>query len=113
MKEINSNWVTRALASCRNQNSVSEQKDDLSLLNSDSDAEFLLAIGKVVNHRLRLGQEIETLASILNCEIEHLVLAKVFADCSPKIIFKSLMEDWSDEEIRTAIVCQCGMWSAE
>ena len=104
MKEFNSNWVKRALASGRNQNSVSDHKDDMALWDYGSDAEFVLAVGKVVNHRLRMGQEIESLASILKCTTKSLDFAKAFADCSPAIIFKSLMEDWSDEEIAAAIV---------
>lgn len=104
MNKNKPNWITHALAQGRTNATWQDALNATQTSPEDqSETEYILAIGKIVHSRLRQGREIESLTTILNCQIESLVVAKEFASSSPALVLKALLEDWSLREIRNAV----------
>lgn len=103
MSEQKNSWISDALASSRNQGPGETPETLNSAAKDQSKAEYLLAVGKIVNARCRRGIEVETIASILRFDANMSNLAQAFANSSPSVIFTALMEDWSFEEIQAAV----------
>ena len=101
MNEYKSSWITQALARGRN---ASPQTENASLQSEDNtEAEYLLAVGKLIQGRLRRGLDIAGLASVMSrpddCEV-----GLAFAESPTALIFRALVEDWTYEQIKTTVL---------
>ena len=68
-----------------------------------TEAEFYLTIGKIMRKWLRRGCHSETLAHRLEIPLVESMFALRYADSSPALILRALVEDWSWKKIKQSL----------
>ncbi len=65
-----------------------------------TEAEFYLAAGQIARRRLRRGCRPKTIARALGISMVEALTAQRYAESSPALILRALVEDWSWEQIK-------------
>lgn len=65
-----------------------------------TEAEFCLAVGRLLKRLVRRGVRIETLARQYHISVSEGLSAVQYADSSPAMILRALIEDWTWDRIK-------------
>ncbi len=82
------------------QNTISDSSEGKEL----TDAEYHLTVGRIVSHRVSRGLDIEGYADQVNMTVEECRLASAYANSSPGMIFRALVEDWPWQRIQAELI---------
>lgn len=65
-----------------------------------AEAEFCLAVGRLLRRLVRRGMRIETIARQYHVSVAECMSAIQYADSPPKMILRALVEDWTWDKIK-------------